>query len=107
MSGKISDYENTYLSGNLEEDIALFKEIFKKDAILRVKRITRSEENPLKLALIYMDGMVDTEQVNDAIIRPVLTVAPIKMTDSVAEYLETTVIDSTLSFIEYTVSIRR
>lgn len=92
MSGKISDYKNTYLSGNLEEDIALFKEIFKKDAILRVKRITRSEENPLKLALIYMDGMVDTEQVNDAIIRPVLTVAPIKMTDSVAEYLETEVL---------------
>ncbi|MBO5021018.1 MAG: spore germination protein [Clostridia bacterium] len=92
MSGKISDYENTYLSGSLEKDITLFKEIFKKDAILRVKRITRSEENPLKLALIYMDGMVDTEQVNDAIIRPVLTVAPIKMTDSVAEYLETEVL---------------
>lgn len=92
MSGGIKDYKNTYLSGSLEKDIALFKEIFKKDAILRVKRITRSEENPLRCALIYMDGMVDTEQVNDAIIRPVLTVAPIKMTDSVAEYLETEVL---------------
>ena len=92
MSGRISDYENTYISGNLEEDIALFKEIFKKDAILRVKKITRAAENPIKCALIYMDGMVDTEQVNDAIIRPILSFAPITETDSVAEYLETEVL---------------
>lgn len=92
MSSKISDYENTYISGNLEEDIVLFKEIFKKDAILRVKRITRTEDIPLKCALIYMDGMVDTEQVNDAIIRPFLTFTPKKDADSIAEYLETEVL---------------
>lgn len=92
MSSKISDYENTYISGNLEEDIVLFKEIFKKDAILRVKRITRTEDIPLKCALIYMDGMVDTEQVNDAIIRPFLTFIPKKDADSIAEYLETEVL---------------
>lgn len=92
MSGKISDYKNTYLSGSLEEDLALFKEIFKKDAILRIKKITANKNIPLKCALVYMDGMVDTEQVNDAIIRPILTTAPPKETVSVAEYLETQVL---------------
>ena len=40
MAGQIADYKDFLLSGSLEEDIALFKEIFKKDAILRVKRIS-------------------------------------------------------------------
>lgn len=91
MSGQISDYNNTYLSGNLEQDIALFKEIFKKDVILRVKRIN-SSKIPLKCALVYMDGMVDTEQVNDAIIEPILTASDINKTASIAEHLETAVL---------------
>lgn len=91
MSGRINDYKNTFLSGELEQDIALFKEIFKKDAILRVKRINSDSLN-LKCALIYMDGMVDTEQVNDAIIRPILTATHIKENTAIAEHLETGVL---------------
>ncbi len=92
MSGKISDYENTYLSGDLEKDIALFKEIFKKDAVLRTKKI-HSPKNPnVFCALVYMDGMVDTEQVNDALIRPILTADIPDITTPLADYLETRVL---------------
>lgn len=89
MSGGINDYKNIYLSGNLEEDICLFKEIFKKDAVLRIKRITNGE---FKYALIYLDGMVDSEQVNDAIIEPLIKTDFISEKGSVAEYIETGVL---------------
>ena len=39
MSGLTSDYENIKLTGRLESDMAFFKEIFKKDAVLRIKQI--------------------------------------------------------------------
>ena len=73
MAGLISDYKNIALSGELEKDIALFKEIFKKDAVLRVKKLKLKYGTELECALIYLDGMVDSEQLNDAVIKPLLT----------------------------------
>ena len=59
MSGQTSDYKTMLLSGRLSDDIALFKEIFKKDSVLRVKKLrTKSAQND-DCALIYMDGMID------------------------------------------------
>lgn len=92
MSGQISDYKNIYLSGDLDKDITLFKEIFKKDVVLRIKKINSNNNIQLKCALIYMDGMVDSEQVNDAVIRPILTNRAPKNRTSVAEYIETQVL---------------
>lgn len=91
MSGQISDYKNITLSGNIESDIALFKEIFKKDVALRVKKIHTQGDFPLICALIYMDGMVDSEQVNDAVIRPLLS-TDMKEAMPLAEYIETRVL---------------
>ena len=45
MSGQISDYKNIYLSGDLDKDITLFKEIFKKDVVLRIKKINSNKKN--------------------------------------------------------------
>lgn len=92
MSGSTSDYNNIKLSGNLDKDISLFKEIFKKDVVLRVKRINSSNTIPLKCAVVYMDGMVDSEQLNDAVIKPVLTNFAPNNGLSVAEYLETKIL---------------
>lgn len=88
MGAVTADYNNTYLSGNIEKDIALFKEIFKKDAAFRVKRIN----SDIKCAVIYMDGMVDSEQLNDAVISAVLTNSTPNEGLSLAEYLETKVL---------------
>lgn len=84
MSGQISDYKNCYLSGNLKEDIAFFKEIFKKDVILRVKEISAP---PLECALVYMDGMTDSDQINEAIIRPLITVSTANMCGDIADFI--------------------
>ena len=68
MSGQTSDYKKLTLSGNLQEDIALFREIFKKDSVLRVKQIKSRNTYNIDAALIYMDGMINSEQLNDSVI---------------------------------------
>lgn len=92
MSGQTSDYNEIYLSGSLEKDIELFKEIFKNDIILRVKKIKSRNKVAFDCALIYMDGMVDSEQLNDAVIKPLLVSNPIMDSESLAEYIETQVL---------------
>lgn len=88
MSGQTVDYKNVYLSGNLEEDIAFFKHIFKKDAIFRVKKICARKGVEFDCAVIYMDGMVDSEQLNNAIIRPIVTVDVGNDSSTIADYIE-------------------
>ena len=52
MTGNNADYAGITLSGNLTEDINLFKNIFKKDAILRVKKISVTNSESFDCALI-------------------------------------------------------
>ena len=87
MAGQIRDYKEIYLSGILQKDIALFKDIFKKDVILRVKEITANKEIPFKCAIIYMDGMTDSEQLNAAVIRPLITVDVPNISGDLADYI--------------------
>lgn len=87
MASLIADYKNCSLSGDLKKDIALFKEIFKKDAILRVKEISARKEVAFDCALIYMDGMTDSEQINAAIIRPLLTMNVPNESGGIADYI--------------------
>ena len=88
LAGQITDYENINISGELEKDISLFKEIFKKDAVLRIKRLKIRREKQFDCALIYMDGMVDSDQLNESVIRPLLIVSNPTDSSSLAEYLE-------------------
>lgn len=87
MSGQISDYSKTMLSGNLEEDILLFKNIFKKDVILRTKKIKVKNTVQFDCAIIYMDGMADSEQLNDAVIRPLITVDKPKGKQDITDFI--------------------
>lgn len=87
MSGQISDYKNLYLSGSLKKDIALLKDIFKKDVILRVKEISSNNQVSLNCALVYMDGMTDSAQINEAIIRPLITVNATAVGSDIADYI--------------------
>ena len=88
MSAQTNDYSNINLSGNLEDDISLFKEIFKKDSVLRIKYIKARINEKLDCALIYLDGMIDSDQLNEAVVKPIITVDAENCSSSVAEYLE-------------------
>ncbi len=88
MSGQTADYKNVKLSGVLSRDIVLFKEIFKKDAVFRVKEIRSRNGYDMDCALIYMDGMIDSNQLHEAVIKPLLLVKTQSESKNVAEYIE-------------------
>lgn len=87
MSENTSYYKSFHFSGNLEKDISFFEDIFKKDAVLRIKRI---ENSHLKSALVYMDGMIDSIQLNEAVIKPLLVMPT--ATEISAEYIATNIL---------------
>ncbi len=73
MSALTSDYENVRISGDIVSDKRLFDEIFQNDAILRRRQI-RSKTGGFECLLLYMDGMVNNEIINDSVVRPLVTV---------------------------------
>lgn len=66
MSGSVNDYKNTHLSGELDKDIALFKTIFSRDAVLRTREVLIG--GAARCCLIYMDGMVNSAQQGETVV---------------------------------------
>ncbi len=92
MSGRISDYKDIYLSGRLQKDVEYFKELFKKDVILRVKEISVNNGTPIDCALIFMDGMVNSEQITESITRPLITVKTDSKINDLTDYIAKSVL---------------
>jgi len=88
LQNDILDYSNIFLSGNLENDILIFKQIFKKDSTLRFKQIKVRKKENLDCVLVYLDGMVDSMQLNEGITEPLITVESQNECTSKAEYIE-------------------
>ncbi|MEE1184886.1 MAG: spore germination protein, partial [Acutalibacteraceae bacterium] len=72
MSGLTTDYSGIKLSVNLDESVDIIKNIFNKDCVLRIRRI-KLPNGITECAVIYLDGMVNNEILNDSVIRPLLT----------------------------------
>ncbi len=87
MPGQTNDYSNVRLSKSLEENVRLFKDIFKNDAILRTKEVNVSGEYCFDCTLFYMDGMVNVTILNDSIVRPLLLVKSERTESSLISYI--------------------
>lgn len=57
---------------SLEDNISFFKNIFKNDETLIIREFQNKWLKSAKCCIIYIDGMVNTEIVNENIIQPVL-----------------------------------
>ena len=71
MVGSVNDYKNEALSGNIEKDIALFKTIFARDAVLRTRKVKVGDTGVFS-CLLYMDGMVNSYQVGETVVKPLV-----------------------------------
>lgn len=87
MSGQIADYAEIRLSSSLEENIRLFKGIFEKDAVLRLRKIAVRSSCSYDCALFYMDGMVKAELLNESVIRPLITSRAERREDSLVGFI--------------------
>ncbi len=68
----MNDYSGLLLSDNFQKNLDLFKEIFKKDDMLRV-RIANLGDSNKKLAFLFFDGMVNGSLVDESLIRSCVT----------------------------------
>lgn len=89
MGSDIRDYKNIQLSGDIEKDTAVFREIFKNDVSIRFRKLRIRTNITAECMLIYFDGMVDSEQLNDGVIEPLLQSNTENDSNSIAEYIET------------------
>jgi spore germination protein KA len=64
--------ENKVLDKSLNNNISLFNDIFKNDETLIIREFENKGLKAAKCCIIYLDGMVNTEVVNENIIQPVL-----------------------------------
>ena len=88
MAGRISDYKKVYISGNLANDLKTFQGIFKSDATFRTKHICARKAVPFNAALLYIDGMVDSTQINEAVVEPLIEVEVEPDCKNLLEYVE-------------------
>lgn len=72
----------------LNDKIKFFSEMFKKDATFRLRRLNSRKAFPFDSAIIFFDGMVDSEKQNSGLIRPLLSLSVDNISGSVSKYLE-------------------
>lgn len=86
LSGNITDYQNAYLSGNLNDDILLFKSIFNRDAVLRTREVLIAKK--VRCCLIYMDGMVNSAQQGETVVEALVESDLSQNANITCEYIE-------------------
>ncbi|SHK04513.1 spore germination protein [Paramaledivibacter caminithermalis] len=64
--------EDWKLVKNLDENIKLFREIFNNDDTIRFREFETKDSSPVKCCLVFIDGMVNKEIVNENIIKPIV-----------------------------------
>lgn len=61
------------LSRSLDETMALFRRIFSNDGTLRIRVIENNHNKRIRCGLIYVDGMIDRDLIQNGITKPVMT----------------------------------
>ena len=82
------------LGKDINENIKIFKEIFKNDETLVIREFENSAKDSVKLCCLYIDGMVNTKVLNDDVIRPAMYNTTIGKDDEVITLLQEKVIFS-------------
>ncbi len=85
MHTDLYNYENIYLTASLGENLLLFDKIFENDAIIRRRTVRLSCGT--ECALIFMDGMVNSDILSEAVIKPMLS-AESESGDDICLFLE-------------------
>lgn len=61
------------LTRSLESNISLFENIFSDDQLLISRRFQNKDFPDIKCCVLYFDGMINTERINEDIIKPILS----------------------------------
>lgn len=88
MNKELRNFKGKVLSDDLEANKALFKQIFQKDAVFRIRDVISENSTPFKCCVMFMDGMVNTSIINESIIRPLIITDAKNTQNSLIDYLK-------------------
>ncbi|MBO5273758.1 MAG: spore germination protein [Clostridia bacterium] len=83
----IKNYENQSITSDLDSNTALFREIFAKDDILRVRYIDPGGDIRAKCVLLFMDGMVNISLLDNSIVRPLVMAKEVRGSENAADFI--------------------
>lgn len=87
VADSVADYKYMKISKKLEKNVDFFNNIFKNDAILRTKKIRVRGVQEYDCAVFYFDGMVNSQLLNDSVVKPLLTVKTERFEDSLSGFI--------------------
>lgn len=70
--------KNLSLSTSLEDNFALFEELFQRDGIMRRRRFENFRDPRAKFAIFFSDGVTDSLLIGDHIVTPLVTASHIQ-----------------------------
>ncbi len=70
---QLEDFKGQILTESLDENISFFTRLFQNDDVFRVRKIKVTRGRDYGCAVMFMDGMVNTEILNQSVIRALLT----------------------------------
>ncbi len=82
------------ITGNLQKDIALLQTLFTNDDTLRIRRICNTANPALNCALLFFDGMINMQVVNEFIVKPISQSPYRADKDHIEELLKTKIIQT-------------
>ncbi len=71
MKSSVNDYNTVALSNDLDQNVALIKDILSRDAILRVRELNIGGSG-VRCVLFYMDGMVNSHQIGETVVQSIV-----------------------------------
>ncbi|MCX7841685.1 MAG: spore germination protein [Clostridia bacterium] len=71
-AGKDRAVEKSGLTKSLDENVKLFQEVLKDDETLVIRRLNNKYLKSARFALIYFEGMIKPDIINENIIRPLI-----------------------------------
>ena len=70
--GQLEDFRGQLLAEDFDENVGFFARLFEKDDVFRVRKLTVNWGKEYNCALMFMDGMVNTEVLNLSVIQALL-----------------------------------
>ncbi|MCJ7689969.1 MAG: spore germination protein, partial [Clostridiaceae bacterium] len=67
-----NDFSNIKLVTSLDENINIIKNILKNDTTVVYRELSVGKPTSFRFMLIYIDGMANTQLINENIIKPIL-----------------------------------
>ncbi len=95
----VNNFEGLILSNNFQDNISLFKDIFKKDEMLRIRTVNLGDSN-VKIAFLFFDGMIESSSIEDSLVRSCITAANVPENAGISYVLSNVLYSSEISKTE-------